>query len=64
MATHKTGIIMFPAVLESTSLTAFDLSKIIENFVRHEETLRTEKVPKFLRRTAFGKHDMGERFII
>jgi len=30
---------MFPAVLESTGLTAFDLSKIIENFVRHEETL-------------------------
>jgi retinoblastoma-like protein 1 len=33
---------MFPAVLESTGLTAFDLSKIIENFVRHEETLPRE----------------------
>jgi retinoblastoma-like protein 1 len=33
---------MFPSVLESTGLTAFDLSKIIENFVRHEETLPRE----------------------
>jgi retinoblastoma-like protein 1 len=33
---------MFSAVLESTGLTAFDLSKIIENFVRHEETLKKE----------------------
>lgn len=42
LATHKTVIMMFPAVLESTGLTAFDLSKIIENFVRHEETLPRE----------------------
>ena len=33
---------MFPVVLENTGLTAFDLSKIIENFVRHEETLPRE----------------------
>ncbi|XP_066337130.1 retinoblastoma-related protein 1-like isoform X3 [Miscanthus floridulus] len=39
LATHKPVFMMFPAVLESTGLTAFDLSKIIENFVRHEETL-------------------------
>ncbi|TVU24646.1 hypothetical protein EJB05_27095 [Eragrostis curvula] len=42
LATHKTVMMMFPAVLESTGLTAFDLSKIIENFVRHEETLPRE----------------------
>ncbi|KAM0856752.1 hypothetical protein ACQ4PT_048910 [Festuca glaucescens] len=42
LATHKTVIMMFPAVLESTGLTAFDLSKIIENFVRHEESLPRE----------------------
>ncbi|KAF8694203.1 hypothetical protein HU200_038330 [Digitaria exilis] len=42
LATHKTVIMMFPAVLESTGLTAFDLSKIIENVVRHEETLPRE----------------------
>jgi retinoblastoma-like protein 1 len=42
LATHKTVIMMFPAVLENTGLTAFDLSKIIENFVRHEETLPRE----------------------
>uniref|UniRef100_A0A0A9A5C4 RRB1 n=1 Tax=Arundo donax TaxID=35708 RepID=A0A0A9A5C4_ARUDO len=42
LATHKTVIMMFPAVLESTGLTAFDLSKIIESFVRHEETLPRE----------------------
>ncbi|AQK57623.1 retinoblastoma-related protein 2 [Zea mays] len=42
LATHKTVIMMFPAVLESTGLTSFDLSKIIENFVRHEETLPRE----------------------
>uniref|UniRef100_A0ACD5WYE8 Uncharacterized protein n=2 Tax=Avena sativa TaxID=4498 RepID=A0ACD5WYE8_AVESA len=42
LATHKTVIMMLPAVLESTGLTAFDLSKIIENFVRHEESLPRE----------------------
>ncbi|PWZ27747.1 hypothetical protein Zm00014a_043021 [Zea mays] len=42
LATHKTVIMMFPAVLESAGLTSFDLSKIIENFVRHEETLPRE----------------------
>jgi retinoblastoma-like protein 1 len=42
LATHKTVMMMFPAVLDSTGLTAFDLSKIIENFVRHEETLPRE----------------------
>ncbi|KAM0863929.1 hypothetical protein ACQ4PT_044256 [Festuca glaucescens] len=42
LATHKTVIMMFPAVLESTGLTAFDLGKIIENFVRHEESLPRE----------------------
>jgi retinoblastoma-like protein 1 len=42
LATHKTVNMIFPAVLESTGLTAFDLSKIIENFVRHEESLPRE----------------------
>ncbi|XP_029122241.1 retinoblastoma-related protein isoform X2 [Elaeis guineensis] len=42
LATHRTVIMMFPAVLEVTGLTAFDLSKVIETFVRHEETLPRE----------------------
>lgn len=42
LATHKTVLMMFPAVLEATGLTPFDLSKVIESFVRHEETLPRE----------------------
>ncbi|KAJ4778883.1 Retinoblastoma-related protein [Rhynchospora pubera] len=42
LATHKTVALMFPAVLEKTGITAFDLSKVIEGFVRHEETLPRE----------------------
>ncbi|CAM0911805.1 unnamed protein product [Alopecurus aequalis] len=42
LATHKTVTMMFPAVLEKTGITAFDLSKVIESFVRHEDTLPRE----------------------
>jgi retinoblastoma-like protein 1 len=42
LATHKTVTMMFPTVLERTGITAFDLSKVIESFVRHEETLPRE----------------------
>nr|CAD1839013.1 unnamed protein product [Ananas comosus var. bracteatus] len=42
LATHKSVTLMFPAVLEKTGVTAFDLSKVIESFVRHEETLPRE----------------------
>lgn len=42
LATHKTVTMMFPAVLEVTGITAFDFSKVIESFVRHEETLPRE----------------------
>ncbi|KMZ75895.1 Retinoblastoma-related protein [Zostera marina] len=42
LATHKTVTIMFPDVLERTGITAFDLSKVIESYVRHEETLPRE----------------------
>lgn len=42
LATHNTVIMIFPAVLERTGITAFDLSKVIETFVRHEETLPRE----------------------
>ncbi|KAK1272313.1 Retinoblastoma-related protein [Acorus gramineus] len=42
LATHKTVSMMFPAVLERTGITAFDLSKVIEGFVRHEESLPRE----------------------
>lgn len=42
LATHKTVTMMFPAVLKRTGITAFDLSKVIESFVRHEETLPRE----------------------
>ncbi|CAM6129031.1 unnamed protein product [Calypogeia fissa] len=40
--THKTVTMTFPAVLEPTGITAFDLGKVIESFVRHEETLPRE----------------------
>jgi retinoblastoma-like protein 1 len=42
LATHKTISMAFPAVLEPMGITAFDLSKMIESFVRHEETLPRE----------------------
>lgn len=42
LATHNTVTMIFPAVLERTGVTAFDLSKVIETFVRHEETLPRE----------------------
>ena len=42
LATHKTVSMAFPAVLEPMGITAFDLSKVIESFVRHEETLPRE----------------------
>ena len=42
LATHKTVTMMFPAVLEVTGITVFDFSKVIESFVRHEETLPRE----------------------
>eukprot|EP01018_Ginkgo_biloba_P033472 Gb_14616 [translate_table: standard] len=42
LATHKTVTMIFPAVLEPIGITAFDLSKVIESFVRHEETLPRE----------------------
>lgn len=42
LATHKTVTMTFPAVLEPSGITAFDLSKVIESFVRHEETLPRE----------------------
>ncbi|XP_057866416.2 retinoblastoma-related protein isoform X2 [Cryptomeria japonica] len=39
LETHKTVTVMFPAVLEAAGITAYDFSKVIESFVRHEETL-------------------------
>ncbi|KAG8657616.1 hypothetical protein MANES_03G097800v8 [Manihot esculenta] len=42
LATHNTVTMLFPAVLERTGITAFDLSKVIESFVRHEESLPRE----------------------
>ncbi|KAK4748921.1 hypothetical protein SAY87_015507 [Trapa incisa] len=42
LATHKTVTMLFPAVLEKTGITAFDLSKVIESFIRHEESLPRE----------------------
>ncbi|CAI0474176.1 unnamed protein product [Linum tenue] len=42
LATHKTVTMLFPAVLERTGITAFDLSKVIEGFVRHEDSLPRE----------------------
>ncbi|OVA17341.1 Retinoblastoma-associated protein [Macleaya cordata] len=42
LATHKTITVLFPAVLQRTGITAFDLSKVIESFIRHEDTLPRE----------------------
>ncbi|KAF2286522.1 hypothetical protein GH714_017504 [Hevea brasiliensis] len=42
LATHNTVTMLFPAVLERTGITAFDLSKVIESFIRHEESLPRE----------------------
>ncbi|KAJ7517798.1 hypothetical protein O6H91_21G040500 [Diphasiastrum complanatum] len=42
LATHKTVTMLFPAVLEPIGITPFDLSKVIESFVRHEDTLPRE----------------------
>ncbi|XP_060178907.1 retinoblastoma-related protein 1 isoform X1 [Lycium barbarum] len=42
LATHKTVTMLFPAVLERTGITSFDLSKVIESFIRHEESLPRE----------------------
>ncbi|XP_047325289.1 retinoblastoma-related protein [Impatiens glandulifera] len=42
LATYKTVTMLFPAVLEKTGITAFDLSKVIESFIRHEESLPRE----------------------
>jgi retinoblastoma-like protein 1 len=54
---------MFPSVLESTGLTTFDLSKIIENFMRHEETLPRElnRHLNSLEEHLLEKHDMGRK---
>lgn len=42
LATYKTVSLNFPAVLEPTGITAFDVWKVIESFVRHEERLPRE----------------------
>lgn len=42
LASYMTVTMLFPAVLEKTGITAFDLSKVIESFVIHEETLPKE----------------------
>ena len=55
LATHKTVTMLFPAVLERTGITvlertgiiAFDLSKVIESFIRHEES-RPRELRRYL----------------
>ncbi|XP_007010834.2 PREDICTED: retinoblastoma-related protein [Theobroma cacao] len=42
LATHKTATMLFPTVLDRTGITAFDLSKVIESFIRHEDSLPRE----------------------
>ncbi|XP_074286888.1 retinoblastoma-related protein-like [Silene latifolia] len=55
LATHKAVTMLFPAVLEKTGITAFDLSKVIESFIRHENSL-----PRELRRHL---NSLEERFL-
>lgn len=45
LAAHKMVTLLFPSVLERIGITAFDLSRVTETLVRHEESL-----PKELRR--------------
>ncbi|KAE8713843.1 hypothetical protein F3Y22_tig00110204pilonHSYRG00086 [Hibiscus syriacus] len=48
LATHKTATMLFPTVLDRTGVTPFDLSKVIENFIRHEDLYQeTEAASKF-----------------
>ncbi|KAL0676062.1 hypothetical protein Bca4012_004043 [Brassica carinata] len=42
LATHKSITMLFPAVLERTGITAFDLCKVIESFIRYEDSLPRE----------------------
>ncbi|KAF6175309.1 hypothetical protein GIB67_021814 [Kingdonia uniflora] len=42
LATHKAIAMMFPVVVERSGITAFDLSKVIESFIRHEDSLPRE----------------------
>ncbi|KAH9686202.1 retinoblastoma-related protein 1 [Citrus sinensis] len=42
LATHKTVTMLFLAVLERIGITAFNLSKVIQSFIRHEESLPRE----------------------
>ncbi|KAJ4972646.1 hypothetical protein NE237_005820 [Protea cynaroides] len=42
LATHKIVTMLFPAVLERTGIAAFDLSKVIDSFIGHEESLPRE----------------------
>ncbi|KAH9623773.1 hypothetical protein KSS87_020422, partial [Heliosperma pusillum] len=55
LATHKAVTMLFPSVLEKTGITAFDLSKVIESFIRHEDSL-----PRELRRHL---NSLEERFL-
>ncbi|KAI3921651.1 hypothetical protein MKW92_042211 [Papaver armeniacum] len=61
LATHWIVTMLFPGVLEGTGITAFDLSEVIESFIRHEESL-----PRELRRHQFfggavvGEDGMGK----
>ncbi|GAB2281346.1 Retinoblastoma- protein 1 [Dionaea muscipula] len=42
LATRKTATMLVPAVLEKIGIIAFDISKVIEGFVRHEDSLPRE----------------------
>ena len=58
---------MVPNLLENTGLIAvFDLRKITKVFLTLERTHPLTRFERALtiRRIAFGKHGMGERFII
>ncbi|CAM8990575.1 unnamed protein product [Rhodiola kirilowii] len=41
-ARYLTSSILFPVVLDKTGITAFDLTKVIETFIRHESSLPRE----------------------
>ncbi|KAJ4898165.1 Retinoblastoma-related protein 1 [Raphanus sativus] len=42
LATHRSITMLFPAVLEKTGITAFDLCKVVESFIRYEDSLPRE----------------------
>ena len=67
VACDLSSVMLVPKLLHNTGLiTTFDLGKITKVFLTLERTHPLTRFERALtiRRIAFGKHGMGERFII